>query len=120
MIKKIFFTSLIALNLASCDLPKKTIVEDPNIILVKNQFHKLPTVSRVEVRSFLKNKNHRYQKLISEVKKIKIKLDNKSDKYIEINFFTNEESEDAVLVTQFLLFNDKTKELITEQSINLK
>lgn len=120
MIKKIFFTILITLNISSCEVSKKVETEDPNIALVKTQFNQLPLVSRVEVRNFLKNKNHKYQKLISEIKTIKVKLDKNSDKYIEINLFTNEESSDAVLVAQFLLFNEKTKELISERSINLK
>ena len=54
-----------------------------------------------------------------KIKKIKIPLDSRSDIYLELNLFTNEDDKTAPLVVQFMWFDVKTKNLIREENINL-
>ncbi len=82
------------------------------------EFKKAP--SRVEVRNYLKTADHKYQDQVKVIKKIKTPLDPKSEVYLELNLFTNEEDKNAPLVVQFMWFDIKTKNLILEENLNLE
>lgn len=82
------------------------------------EFKKVP--SRVEVRNYLKAADHKYQDQVKVIKKIKTPLDPKSEVYLELNLFTNEEDKNAPLVVQFMWFDIKTKNLILEENLNLE
>lgn len=81
-------------------------------------FKKIP--ARVEVRNYLRKTNSKYQEHINQVKKIKTRLDPKSEVYLEINLFTNEDDQTAPLVAQFMWFDIKTQNLILEENLNLE
>lgn len=82
------------------------------------EFKKAP--ARVEVRNYLKTADHKYQDQVKVIKKIKTPLDPKSEVYLELNLFTNEEDKNAPLVVQFMWFDIKTKNLILEENLNLE
>lgn len=102
---------------------KPKVVKDRNskiVVDIKQKINSFKTPARVEVRNYIKDPNHRYQTDVEQVKKVKIKLDPKSDFYLELNLFTNESDDLAPLVAQFLLFDIKTQNLIQEENINLE
>lgn len=82
------------------------------------EFKKTP--ARVEVRNYLKAADHKYQEQVKVIKKIKTPLDPKSDVYLELNLFTNEEDKNAPLVVQLMWFDIKTKNLLLEENLNLE
>lgn len=87
---------------------------------IQNKINTYGPIKRVEIRTYIKNKNHPYQDDINEIRKIKIKSDLNSKNYLEINFFTNESDQKAPLVAQFLLIDDFTKNIIEETGLNIK
>ena len=104
-------TQLVALPVA---LESKITVDIKRKI---SEFKKVP--ARVEVRNYLKNANHKYQEAVKLVKMIKTPMDHRSDVYLELNLFTNEDDKTAPLVVQFMWFDVKTKKLIREENMNL-
>jgi hypothetical protein len=125
--KKIFGILLIcSMVLFSCEevqqvAKPKTKTENKIATDIKHkiaEFKKAP--SRVEVRNYLKTADHKYQDQVKVIKKIKTPLDPKSEVYLELNLFTNEEDKNAPLVVQFMWFDIKTKNLILEENLNLE
>ncbi len=92
----------------------KMVTEIKNKII---EFKRAP--ARVEVRSYLKSADHKFQDDIKLIKKIKTHLNPQSEVYLEINLFTNEQDKNAPLVAQFMWFDIKTKNLVLEENLNL-
>lgn len=92
---------------------------DENEIQLINKIKTMSPILRVEVRNFLKDPNHPHQDIIKKIKKLKISLDKNAENYLELNFFANETQQDSPLIAQLVLFNEKSKNLIREDSLNL-
>jgi hypothetical protein len=117
LISTLFFLSCEEASKTTTPLmPENKVVTDIKHKII--EFKKAP--ARVEVRNYLKSADHKYQKNIMLIKKIKTPLDPKSEVYLEINLFTNEEDPSAPLVAQFMWFNIKSKSLILEENLNLE
>jgi hypothetical protein len=124
--KKIFGLLLICtLGFFSCEDVKKVVTKP---VVTENKIateikHKIAAFKkapeRVEVRNYLKGAHHKYQDSVKIIKKIKTPLNPKSDVYLELNLFTNEQDKNAPLVVQFMWFDVKTKNLILEENLNL-
>lgn len=87
---------------------------------IKKKISTYKVPSRVEVRNYVQDSHHKYQNDITQIKKMKIKLDPTSDVYLELNLFVNETDANAPLVAQFMLFDVKTQNLIQEDNLNLE
>ncbi len=98
-------------------LQNTQIAEDPSIVEVKNKLKSYKAISRVEIRNYVKS--NLYQDKIIKIKKIKATLVTKAERYIEMNFFTNESDSKAPLNVQFLLIDEKTKNILEDASINV-
>ena len=122
---KLFTLSLVlSLNffLASCTKKKDleiTNTQNVNVLAVQNKIKSFQPINRIEIRNYIKNTKSKYQTDIRLIKKIKMHLDKKSNLYLEINFFTNEDDSKAPLVAQFMLFDEKSKNLVSEFNLNL-
>jgi hypothetical protein len=93
--------------------------ESKNITIVRDKLNSYSEINRVEIRNYVKNAQHPYQSEISLIKKIKTHLATSGKKYLELNFFTNELDPKAPLVAQFILIDEKTKNVLEESSLNL-
>ena len=71
---------------------------------------------RIEVFNYTK----RFDTDVKEIKQMKVPLDDNSDFYITIQFFTDESDLDAPLVAQIRFMNVKSDNMVKEESINLQ
>lgn len=94
-------------------------VENPNITIIRNKLNSYNEINRVEIRNYIKDVRHPYQTDINLIKKMKTHLSAHGKKYLELNFFTNETDDKAPLVAQFILIDEKTKNVLEESSLNL-
>lgn len=93
--------------------------QSPLVLEVKQKMTSFIAPARVEVRNYIKDEKHKYQNDVSQIKKIKIKLNPKSNFYLELNLFVNESDAEAPLIAQFLLFDAASHNLIQEENLSL-
>ena len=72
--------------------------------------------SRIEVFNYTK----RFENDVAEIKKMTMPLDENSDIYLTIQFFTDENDNTAPLVAQVRFMDSKTDNIVKEESINLQ
>ena len=93
--------------------------ENKNITIIRDKLNSFSEINRVEIRNYIKNAQHPYQSDIILIKKIKTHLVVNGKKYLELNFFTNELDAKAPLIAQFILIDEKSKNILEESSVNL-
>lgn len=71
---------------------------------------------RIEIFSY----TQKFQKDVEEIKQMNAPLDQSSDIYITIQFFTDENDPAAPLVAQVRFMDTKSDNMLKEQSINLQ
>ncbi len=86
---------------------------------VKKQFSKDNKPAKILFKSYLKKSDHPYQAEIAKLQKMKIAQDPKSNFYVEIQLFTDEDDPKAPLIAQLRFLDVKTNNLIKESSLNL-
>ena len=82
---------------------------------VKKEILKYKKPSRVEIETFTK----RYQDDIADIKDLKIPIDEKSHYYMQVQLFSEDTDESSPLILQIKFKDNKTQNLIKEDSINL-
>ena len=82
---------------------------------VKKEILKYKKPSRVEIETFTK----RYQDDIEDIKDLKIPIDEKSHYYMQVQLFSEDTDESSPLILQIKFKDNKTQNLIKEDSINL-
>lgn len=120
----LFFCILILIGFIIDDANKNSVAviktDERIVTTIKNKISTFKVPARVEVRNYIQDTQHKYQREVVQIKKMKIKLDPASDVYLELNLFVNESDENAPLVAQFMLFDVKTQNLIQEENLNLE
>lgn len=71
---------------------------------------------RIEILSY----TEKFKADVEEIKKMKVTLNPQSDFYITIQFFTDESDKEAPLIAQIRFLEEKSKNLIKEESLNLE
>lgn len=85
-------------------------------VALKNYLLAHEPPQRVEIFSYTK----RFEKDVSEIKKMKIAQNPQSKFYVTIQFFTDESDDAAPLIAQIRFIDVKSGNQIQEQSLNLE
>lgn len=102
------------------ELPAETVYSNSKVEFLNQKLKSLDKPVRVQFKNHVNDPKNRYYKDVQELRKLKVKLDEKSNFYIEIVIFTDETSVQAPLVATLDFYDIKTKNLIKEISYNLK
>ena len=85
-------------------------------IILKKYLLTYKKPQRIEIFSY----TERFQKDVEDIKQMNVPLDQNSDIYMTIQFFTDEHDKDAPLVAQVRFMDTKSDNMLKEESINLQ
>ncbi len=83
---------------------------------LRNYFLKNDKPQRIEIVSY----TQRFEKVVAEIKKMKVPQNPKASFFITVQFFTDESDPQAPLIAQIRFIDIKSQNQIKEESLNLE